>query len=239
VDARGIGDSAPGEEQNSLFAPDRRADIVAAIDWLCAKGVDEITLVGACSGAHHAFHLACQDRRVRAVVLVNMVCILWGPSYAMQLRAWQATKAAEMQARAFGADLEEGRYKIAALTAVALPLAKKFARTSFGALKTLSVLAASGLGRINSVESKFRDLAARGVQVRLVYSQGDAGLDELARYMGPDGARALHYANVERILIPDADHTLTQKHAREALAEIVAQLVSEDTEQAAQAVPAA
>ncbi|HVB89281.1 MAG TPA: hypothetical protein VND97_03690, partial [Beijerinckiaceae bacterium] len=232
MDGAGIGDSAADEEHKSLFASQRRADVAAAIDWLAAKGVRELTLVGACSGAHHAFHLACEDRRIQSVVLVNMVCILWGPSYAMQLRAWQATKTAEMQARGFGADFEEGRNRIAALASLALPLAKKFAKSSFGALKTLSALAASGFGRVNSVEQKFRELAARGVQVNLVYSEYDAGLDELARYMGQDGARALLYPNVKRILIPDADHTLTQPHAREALAGVVEQAMGADMQAA-------
>ena len=222
-DATGVGDSPPYDTVAPLFAHERRTDVAAAIDWLCERGVEDVALVGACSGAHHAFHLACADERVRAVALVNMVCILWGPSYAIQLSAWRATKTAQMQARGFAVS-GEAHNEVAALAAFALPLARKFARRSFGALKTLSVLA-SGLSGKKIVERKFAELARRGVQVRLVYSADDPGLEELARYMGRGGAQALRHANVQKVVIPDADHMLTQAHAQDALADTVLALV--------------
>jgi len=236
LDGGGIGDSAPFGLRTGLFAPARRAEAALAIDWLCSQGIEEVLVVGGCSGAHHALHLACEDRRVGAVVLINLVCVSFGPTHAMQLRAWQASKSAEMQARGLSA-MEEGRTSLATMAAIALPLARRFAKSSFGALKTLSGLAAMGLGKANVFEQKLRELAERDVSVSLFYSEGDAALQELARYMGPGGERLADYPNVEKLIIPDADHNLTPPHAREALARLVERVACERAERLADRAP--
>ena len=43
-------------------------------------------------------------------------------------------------------------------------------------------------------------------------------LVELERWLGPDGKRATSLPGVEKHILEDADHTLSARHSREALA---------------------
>jgi hypothetical protein len=79
----------------------------------------------------------------------------------------------------------------------------------------------------NPVERWFEDLARRGTQVLLVYGDNDPGLDELERYMGPQGRRATALPGVTKELIENTDHTFTPSEARQRLREVLHAFVME------------
>ncbi len=220
MDLGGMGDSfAARDAGGSLYARDLKQDVSAAIDWLECQGIADIAVLGACSGACHALQAALEDSRVSRLVLVNQLCFVWGPTYAIQLSAWRATKAAVVGA-ALNADAEAANEAAKLLNSL-LPVARKFARGSFRALMGLASLATSGFTNGNVVEDWFESLSGRGARISLVYSEGDAGLAELERWLGPEGLRALALPGVEKHVIPGADHMLTQAPARRALGEHV------------------
>jgi len=69
-------------------------------------------------------------------------------------------------------------------------------------------------------------ITRRGTQVLLVYGDNDPGLDELERYMGPDGHRATALPGVTRRLIENTDHTFTPSEARRRLRETLHAVVA-------------
>ena len=98
-DLAGIGDSLAAETGAPLLYGALSDDIAAAIDWLEKRGIRDLTVFGSCSGAYQAFHAAISDRRIKRIALVNQLCFVWGPAYAVQLETWRRTKAAEGAAR--------------------------------------------------------------------------------------------------------------------------------------------
>jgi alpha-beta hydrolase superfamily lysophospholipase len=77
LDFAGLGDSISpaddGEEDTtSVFNVDRSPDFSAAFDILEPIGYRRFAAYGLCSGAYHAFHASLADRRVVALLLINL-----------------------------------------------------------------------------------------------------------------------------------------------------------------------
>ena len=230
IDVGGIGDSfaAPSGAADSLYVDSLKADISAALDWIVAQGVRDISLLGACSGAYQALQASLADERVRRVALVNQLCYVWGAAYAMQLSAWRATKATVVNA---ALQDEEGEARDSArVLGGLLPIAKKFAKGSLNALMSLSARASTGDG--NVVEDAFRALSERGVEVAMIHSEGDPGLVELERWLGPEGIRAMSLKGVRKHIVPNADHQLTQREARETVGSLIFDLIGVEEKKA-------
>jgi alpha/beta superfamily hydrolase len=70
IDLSGIGDSAARADHLPIHELVRQEPI-EAMDALAAEGFTRFALVGLCSGAYSAFHVACTDPRVMAAVMIN------------------------------------------------------------------------------------------------------------------------------------------------------------------------
>jgi pimeloyl-ACP methyl ester carboxylesterase len=70
LDLSGIGDSPPRTDHLPIHDLVRRepADAITALSGL---GLRRFVLIGLCSGAYSAFHVACDDERVTAAVMIN------------------------------------------------------------------------------------------------------------------------------------------------------------------------
>jgi pimeloyl-ACP methyl ester carboxylesterase len=227
-DLGGIGDSeAPPEGVPPLYSA-LSADIAAAIDWLEARGIRDITVFGSCSGAYQAFHAAISDRRIKRIALVNQLCFVWGPAYAVQLEAWRRTKATEVAARNDARNDTVSALSPRGLLARTIPPAKPLIKRLLRHATDLLVLGQLRWTGKNLVERWFEELSRRGTRVLLVYSDNDPGLAELERYMGPDGSRATAMAGVTKRLIENADHTFTPSEARRRLREALHAFLTED-----------
>jgi pimeloyl-ACP methyl ester carboxylesterase len=226
-DLAGIGDSeAPSDGVPPLYGA-VSADVGAAIDWLEARGIRDVTVFGTCSGAYQAFHAAVSDRRIARIALVNQLCFIWGPTYAMQLEAWRRTKATEVAARSDAADTKIAALSARGLLARVIPPAKHVVKFALRHATNLFVRGDVFWSGKNSVERWFEDLSRRGTKVLLVYGANDPGLDELERYMGPEGRRATALPGVTKRLIENTDHTFTPTEARRRLREMLHAFVTD------------
>ena len=70
LDLSGVGDSPPRADHLSIYELIRR-EPSEAMDALAECGFTRFVLVGLCSGAYSAFHVACDDPRVVAAVMIN------------------------------------------------------------------------------------------------------------------------------------------------------------------------
>ncbi|WP_170182071.1 serine aminopeptidase domain-containing protein [Phreatobacter stygius] len=224
LDFQGLGDSRAETDEPTPFYYDTAtpADIIAAVDLLAARGLSDVTVSGNCSGAHHAFHAALADRRIRGLVLTNLQCFIWGPRYKLPLGAWMAALpvSIDLKKRQEDEELSEAARQVARWKERTVALARRYAKPAVQALQQLagrlSRHEATGDAE-NPVAAGFDELSRRGTRILLAYSEGDPGLDELALYMGPDGIEATRLAGVAKRIIAGADHPMTQSHARTAL----------------------
>ena len=241
MDFEGLGDSRTVVEPPTPFYYEAatRADISAAVDLVAAQGFGEIAVSGNCSGAHHAFHAALADTRIRALALSNLECFVWGPRYKLPLGAWMAALpvSVELKKRTADETLSEAARWQAWLKDRTVTLARRYAKPTVGALQRLAARFAPQARPAdggNAVAAGFAALSARGVRVRLVYSEGDAGLDELELYAGPEGSEATRLPGIDKQVIAGADHPMTSSAAQAAmLTMIVDMLVDEAAAKAA------
>lgn len=234
-DLAGIGDSdAPAGSTPPLYGA-LSADVGAAIDWLEAHNIRDLTVFGTCSGAYQAFHAAIVDRRIARIALVNQLCFIWGPAYALQLEAWRRTKATETAARQDARDSAIAALSARGLLARVIPPAKRIVKFALRHATTLFVQGDVLWSGKNLVERWFEELSRRGTKVLLVYGDNDPGLYELERYMGPDGHRATALPGVTKQLIENTDHTFTPSEARRRLRDTLYAFVTETKPTAASA----
>jgi pimeloyl-ACP methyl ester carboxylesterase len=226
-DLAGIGDSDARAAGTPPLYGALSADVGAAIDWLDARGIRDLTVFGTCSGAYQAFHAAISDRRITRIALVNQLCFIWGPAYAVQLEAWRRTKATEFAARQDARDSTIGAFSARGLLARSIPRAKRVVKFALRHVTNLLVRGDVLWSGKNLVERWFAELSSRGTKVLLVYGDNDPGLEELERYMGPDGHRATALPGVTKHVIENTDHTFTPSEARRRLREAVHAFVTE------------
>ena len=215
MDVGGVGDGAdrPGAADRLdqvLYHPDLLADVSAALDRLEAGGYPRAALMGACSGAHLALHSAAADPRVEGLVLVNIQRFVWREGETVE----QAIASSYAVASSYVSKLWDLKAwgKILSGERSLTPLVFEFARR----------LMARARGFVPSAETRaaralMAKLDQRKVPVELVYSDDDAGLEELARHFGARGRRLARMPQVRFDTIPDTDHDLTPEAAREAL----------------------
>lgn len=238
MDLAGHGDSGAESDPPTAFYYDEalRRDLIAGIDLATARGFTDIMIAGHCSGAHHAFHVAVADERVRRLVLTNLQCFIWGPRYRLPLGAWMASmpNRIERQKRAADEDLSQAARQRARLTARAVAMVRASGRPVVRALQRFAASFGKGAeGPDAGVAAGFRTLSRRGVRIALCFSEGDPALAELALYMGPDGAAALALPGVSRMILAGADHVLSQVRSRAAMYGLISSIAGEEKREAA------
>lgn len=214
MDLRGVGDGEDrADGKPPLYAHDAIGEITAAIDQM-----DEghgVVVAGSCSGAYLGFHMLCQDSRIRAGILVNLYCFDWDPrtdltaaltpsfrspaSYASLLRrpdAWRRVLRGEVRVGAI----------LGRLVGVAV---KRLNGTASTLLRPFSP-ATSVAGRIARIRK-------RGARLVLVFSEGEAGLGEVATHLGRSPERLSRRLGHPMVLLPETDHNLSTPGAQEKL----------------------
>jgi hypothetical protein len=193
-----------------------------AIDWLERNGLGRVSLAGICSGAFQAFHAALTDKRVHRLIMVNPLCFSWNSSYALDMTVWKAYETAKANRGLSDTEPQPAsrpEYP-SAFKMLTSKNSRLFVRRSLEAIKTtLANVRPSAFLHARPVERWMRDLANRGVHVLIATSEGDLSHKEIDRHFGPDGERLRTIPNIGRLLLRDADHTLTPLHARRALVE--------------------
>ncbi len=226
LDAAGLGDTParPGRPQNGVYSMEATRDAEAAIDFVHARGFKNVSVAGLCSGGYLAFHTSARDKRVKAMVLINLQRFIWkdGDSLDVARRMAVPSTGTYLQ-RALQlenwARLVKGGVDVKLIgTALATRAGKLIRGRSAELLARL-------LGpsfETNEVPRGFLQMLARGTRVLLVYGESDGGLDELALHLGPDMRRLRGQPNAELAYLSGSDHTLTTHEARRHLLDLLA-----------------
>lgn len=223
IDLPGVGDSGGGEERarQYYYLASQRDAISAALDLLERRGYRQARLMGACSGAHHAFHAADGDARVVGALMVNLQLFVWEEQRRFPLDAWMNSRAFDVSMRTRVADAETAllaRLR-ARLMVGAIAIAKTSARKTFALLRGAQGSRAETApdSPIPEVVAQLARMSERGLNIVFVFGEDDAGRTEFETYFGPDGAQALALPGVSMRIICDTDHPVTPDAARARL----------------------
>lgn len=220
-DGANVGDSppVPGTPRQVLFSECQLDDVRAALDLLTERGLAPAVLAGRCSGAYLAFQAAVNDHRCRGVVSVNPFTFVWDKDMSVDEALRHNPRSLEdYRRRAFRLEtfrrLASGQIDLRrAAGSIGKQLGRRVALAAPGTLGRLTKD-----GRLkHAVHAAFSSLCERGVPMRLIYSQGDVGLERYRAYFGVDGWEMRKFANVSVEIVADADHNMSPPHAREVL----------------------
>jgi pimeloyl-ACP methyl ester carboxylesterase len=226
VDAHGIGDSRNAwmvADPSLLSYEQLAADTSLAVDWAVARGHPRVAVFGICSGAYLGLCAATTNPAVRALLLVNMQ----GFDFPVDFRMCDATKIGAGSTRAhFRAMWRAQKWSQVLRGEVALrPVLRTLSRyvvdavvSNVAALTGDANRAAANKG--TRARRRMKDLDARGVRVRLLFSPLDHGLDELRMHFGPGGRRLNKLLHASTMVIPNMDHEVLNRAARQEVAAV-------------------
>jgi alpha-beta hydrolase superfamily lysophospholipase len=223
MDIAGIGDSIPrdGEPENVVYSQHAVPAIGEAIQYLRREwGASEVSAVGLCSGAYHAFKAAVARLPLAAVILINPLTFFW--KEGMSLKYSEHRIAADM-ARYRSSTLRLSSWMKLLSGRVDLPeLAQVLARRA-DAVARKQIRAIARLLRIQLRDDLPTELlsAVNKTDLQFVFAANDPGV-ELLRDQGGGTAQRLRVRNRIGVeLLEGADHTFTDLAARMTLAKWV------------------
>lgn len=222
-DVAGLGDSPSraGRPQNGVYSMAATEDISAALDFLQTRGYHQVTLTGLCSGGYLAFHAGVKDRRVSAVVLVNLQRFLWKDGDSLEIARRMAVPSTGTYVQR-ALQLETWTRLIKGSVDVRLIATALATRGLKKVRSRVSGLVVGVLGpafEVNEVPRGCLQLLERGARLLLIYGDTDGGLDEVAAHLGPDLKRLRKHPGASLVYLRGTDHTLTTAPARQALLE--------------------
>ncbi|MBW9114077.1 alpha/beta hydrolase [Rhizobium cauense] len=216
-DSAGVGDSPPvaGRRRQVLYDEAQIADVEMARDFIEGHGGSERTiLIGRCSGAYVAFRGVLADPRWDSCILINPVAFRW------RFRGLPKTLKAYMKN---ALDMDTVRRLWAGgvdLTAVTKNISVRLVDRMAGGLSLVFAPAKPIVQLTGHVHRDFQTLADRGTSLTIIYTEGDEGQEMFRTNFGDAGEKLSAYSNVQLHLLPDADHNLTPRPAREKVIEL-------------------
>ncbi|MGF6291918.1 alpha/beta fold hydrolase [Paraburkholderia youngii] len=224
VDAHGIGDSRGAwmvEDPSLLSYEQLAADTSLAVDWALARGHPRVAVFGICSGAYLALHAATKNPSVTALLLVNLQKF----DFPADFRMCDAIKVDARSTRAiFRAMFRTGKWSQVLRGEVGLrPVWRTLSRYAVDAVVSNAAAWAgdsnrSAMNKGTRARQRMKDLDARGVHVRLLFSPLDRGLDELRMHFGRGGRRLNKLLHASAMVIPNMDHEVLNPAARQRIA---------------------
>jgi hypothetical protein len=182
-----------------------------------------VAVFGICSGAYLGLQTATTNPAVRALLLVNLQSF----DFPAGFRMCDATKIGAGSTRAhFRAMLRVRKWSQVLRGEVGLrPVLRTLSRYAVDAVVS-NVAALTGdasratVNKGSRARRRMKDLDARGVRVRLLFSPLDHGLDELRMHFGPGGRRLNKLLHASAMVIPNMDHEVLNRAARQQVAAV-------------------
>mgnify|MGYP003859752037 CR=1 FL=1 len=217
-DGADIGDSppVPGRRPQVLYTEEQADDAEIAFQALRQRGLaDHCMVIGRCSGAYAAFRTALRGPHWKGCVVVNPYGFHWRfiglPGTLKEY--WARARSPDL-----GARLRSGRVHV---TAAVLNIAVRLLDRSAGFLGRFVPGVPGIVQRKAVVHRQFRKLAGYGTRLTIVYSEGDEAMASFLVLFGKASEGLTAFPNARLHLIPNADHNLTPRPAREKLFRIV------------------
>jgi pimeloyl-ACP methyl ester carboxylesterase len=217
-DSANVADSPPRPDapEQILYSDTQNEGVVEALDLLEARNLLPAILVGRCSGGYLAFQASALDSRIGGLIAANPYVFHWDPGRSVEdslrfaPRSLETYKEKFLQVETLKRLLRGGIDVKNASRNIVVSFLRRAARLAQPSLEAFPFLSKPR----SAVVAKFQALKARKVDISLIYSAHDAGLEQLNRYFGRDGVSLKKVVDATVKIIPDADHNLTQPHAQ-------------------------
>lgn len=223
MDIGGVGDSdtRDGYSDNHPYPDHAVEDLAAAARWMVERaGVRRVVLAGLCSGAHASFHGGLEVHGVAGIIVVNPIVFYWNSTCALDVSAWMnyyESRRYSRTVREVGAWVRLVRGEVNVRYAIRVGY-RRMLDVGGGAVAALWRRFGFGAPQAEDVATDLEHISARGVDVLLVFSEGDPGLDFVQRRHARD-VRALERrrSNFAMRVVSGADHTFSRLEARARL----------------------
>lgn len=222
IDVAGIGDSIcpSGRVANEIYSIEAVADVRAAIDAMVIERFSDIVLCGVCSGAYLAYQTAIVDKRVNTLLCFNLFRFIWRDTDSLtEVARTAGASVGEYMRRALQWSTWKRFFNGGVDIKYIVPLLWHKLGNKFKGIAHRMTALLFGKQSANPVMASCMQMLQRGSRFRLIYSEGDVGLDEVTLYLGASGSALKNETGFEFFLIPDADHTFTRPHAIQAILE--------------------
>lgn len=208
LDLSGLGDSGVRGDNLPIFDLVRR-EPVEAMDALAAHGYVRFALVGLCSGAYSAFHVACAEPRVAAAVMINPEDLRVGGSPGAQAWARRYWTRSLLRPRAW-LNLLTGRSDVGRLWAT---LRSQIGRRS---------ATAAPPGGLDPVLAELRGaVQSRPLQLLFLTSEDDVSTEYLVAMLGGKALQGLPADAVEHRVVPQCEHLFTRLQDQRRLQQLL------------------
>ncbi|MGN6797299.1 MAG: alpha/beta fold hydrolase [Gaiellaceae bacterium] len=216
VDVNGTGDAGgpDGETDFDMYQPNCVDDVVRALDFVRDEfGGDRAAVIGLCSGGYLGFHAALRNEMVKDVFLLNPQMLVWTD---VETSVTMATKIRGRLVR------PQSWFRL---------LRNPVGSSRFVLPVVRRVVVADLRWRLKRrkdrpidewIRESIRTLDERGCRLHFVFSQDDAGIGYLTRYLGTDMRGLADQPNVSFHIVEDADHTFTSLDRQIALHDLIA-----------------
>jgi alpha-beta hydrolase superfamily lysophospholipase len=225
MDFSGMGDSKLGVagKENDVYASRFMAEARSAVDFLTARGVTKVVLMGLCSGAYIAYHTGIADPRVSGVVLINPLTFHWTEGDSLEIRMKKSFGSTEQyKRRLFMAEtwrrVLTGKVGVTALTAEA---SRRIKRRAMHEAKSILARVTGGIAEATDIERGFRRMSARGTSSLLVLGSEDGSRDVIEDHLGKDAASMKDVPGFVMEVWAGTDHTFTPLWAQRRLTRLV------------------
>ncbi|MCB8878149.1 serine aminopeptidase domain-containing protein [Acidisoma silvae] len=230
IDGGGFGESA-ARNNHTLhpYAPELIDDVVAAVEALAIRGLNQFILVAICSGAHVAFHASLRETRVNQLILANLQKFIWLKNAPLKVENKKQRRPltfylkAVMRKEAWER-LLRGNVAVGSISAA---LVRRLFLNIYHWASLLFERTTGFQTRAGQVRRWLSGLGRRGVRINFLYSEEDPGLSELSRAVGSRSYSREQFPHLSVELIPRADHALLDYAARQHFIDRICQFVAD------------
>lgn len=208
LDLSGLGDSGVRSDNLPIFELVRR-EPVEAMDALAARGYGRFALVGLCSGAYSAFHVACAEPRVAAAVMINPEDLLVGGSPGAEAWARRYWTRSILRPQAW-LNLLSGRSDTSRLWATL--------RSQLGRRSRPSAPAAGPQPVLYELRAAVQ---ARSLRLLFLTSADDVSTEYLGALLGGAALQGLPADAVTHRIVPQCEHLFTRLQDQRRLHELL------------------
>jgi dienelactone hydrolase len=225
MDLSGLGDSPAraGRPENEVFPVEALSDIRCAVECMRASyRCNEVTLLGLCSGAYHAFRAAAAGIAVNRILMVNPETFFWPEGASAQRIQLADLVHTPTVYRERALSLANWRRLLTGQVDVGYIGKLLFRRLLFAAqFRGRDLMRLVGLQPSEDLGRELKRIAARGVRMVMVFAKGEPGI-EVLRLEGGSAVSRLGDRLLVRI-IESGDHTFSRSGPRQMLEKVLSE----------------
>ena len=237
LDVPGMGDSARdvASARGQIYSASSVQHIHETISYLETRlDAEHFVLIGLCSGAYMAYQVASHNPRVSTQILINPQTFDWKEGDSLEVLTRANFKPTHVYLTGLNdADVwKRLLHRQINVGGIAETLWKRLMTRGGDALKSLLSLLLRQKPFETPVRQTFRRIADRGTDTLFIFAAEDVGIEVTAQNLGTNPEKLFRRNNTRKSrgmknlrieMVEEADHTFTQKAARETMLTLIVQ----------------